>query len=90
MVTANAKTGTLTEKGDLRVLVQCKCCNGSGSGLVKLGVRDLVDIYEKHPNNKIERIKVLRDKTDLGLKAAKEVIEAYDQLLSDLLAIKYS
>tara|TARA_Y100000310_G_scaffold246325_1_gene251563 strand:- start:206 stop:508 length:303 start_codon:yes stop_codon:yes gene_type:complete len=90
MVSEKPKTGMLmTEKGELKIVMHCRECSGTGREAVKLGVKDLVDIYEKSPANKIERIKELRAKTYLGLKPAKEVIEAYDQLISNLRAIRY-
>jgi ribosomal protein L7/L12 len=57
---------------------------------VRVGVQDLMTILEAHPDNKIQRVKAVREKWLFGLKTAKDIVEAYDRLLTDLTEIRYS
>jgi len=74
----------------IRVKAQCNQCSGSGRMAVRVGVQDLMTILEAHPDNKIQRVKAVREKWLFGLKTAKDIVEAYDRLLTDLTEIRYS
>ena len=69
---------------------RCTACHGSGLETLTLNVVELVDIYKKFPDNKIQRIKEARAIWSISLKPAKELIEAYDRLLKELTEINYS
>lgn len=81
---------TVSSEGELNIKTSCRDCNGTGLRHMKLDVKTLVDIYQQFPDNKIQRIKELRSTTYLGLRSAKQVIEAYDKLLKELTEISYS
>ena len=70
---------------------RCSTCSGSGIVSQAIDISDLVDIYKVHPEGmKINRIKEVRAKWGMALKPAKELVEAYDRLLTELTGINYS
>ena len=70
---------------------RCSACSGSGIQTQAVDIADLADIYKTCPEGqKINRIKAVRAKWHMGLKPAKEVVEAYDRLLTELTGINYS
>ena len=82
---------TVDEVGTVSIDTSCAKCNGSGVTTKYILVKDLADIYlSKGAGNKINRIKEIRAKYNLGLKSAKEVDEAYSRLLKELTEISYS
>ena len=82
-------SGRVTNTG-IEVVTTCFHCNGTGQNVRKVNIKTLADIYEQYPESKIQRIKEVRAKWLFDLRSAKELVEAYDRLLTELTEINYS
>ena len=87
---ATERVNRITSSG-VTIATSCHTCNGSGLDLKEIDVGEIVDIYREYPDgNKIQRIKQVRSRWGIGLRPAKELVEAYDRLLTELTEISYS
>ena len=89
MTDEKLNTGRVTNTG-IEVVTTCFHCNGTGQNVRKVNIKTLADIYEQYPESKISRIKEVRAMWLFDLKSAKELVEAYDRLLTELTEINYS
>lgn len=89
MTDEKLNTGRVTNTG-IEVVTTCFHCNGTGQNVRKVNIKTLADIYEQYPESKIQRIKEVRAMWLFDLKSAKELVEAYDRLLTELTEINYS
>ena len=82
-------TGRVTNTG-IELVTTCFQCNRTGQNVRKVNIKTLADIYQQYPESKISRIKEVRAMWLFDLKSAKELVEAYDRLLTELTEINYS
>ena len=82
-------TGRVTDTG-IEVVTTCWHCKGDGKNVRSIDLDTLASIYNQYPENKISRIKEVRAKWLFDLRSAKELVEAYDRLLTELTEINYS
>ena len=68
----------------MTVTTQCIKCHGSGVAVHTIDLATLSEIYWNNPENKILRVKEVRERWFLGLTAAKDVVEKYDKYLDVL------
>ena len=68
----------------------CPKCRGTGTATQRIDFETLERIHTNNPENKIQRIKEVRAMWLFDLKSAKELVEAYDRLLTELTEINYS
>ena len=81
------KFGIVTIAADreaMTVTTQCIKCHGSGVAVHTIDLASLSEIYWDNPGNKILRIKEVRARWFLGLRAAKDIVEKYDGYLDVL------
>ena len=82
-------TGRVTDTG-IEVVTTCWHCKGDGKNVRSIDLDALASSYNQYPENKINRIKEVRAKWLFDLRSAKELVEAYDRLLTELTEINYS
>ena len=83
--------GTTTIVYDrMTIHTQCHYCRGTGISHQRVYIDNLTEIYNNHPENKIQRIKEVRAVWNLGLKSAKELVEAFDSHMKNTRKIKES
>ena len=67
----------------------CKFCGGRGFMAIEIDMADFIDIVDEglSAGNKIQAIKDVRTKWDMGLKDAKNMVEAYQEFLNSIATI---
>ena len=59
--------------------IPCRACGGRGTIEIDVDIEEFIKIVNEglSINNKIIAIKAVRERWDMGLKAAKDMVEAY-------------
>ena len=68
----------------------CKYCGGRGFISLNIDMAEFIDIVDEgglSTGNKIQAIKDVRTKWDVGLKDAKNMVEAYQDFLNSIATI---
>ena len=79
-MSTQAKIGTATIEYDrMTIHTACRRCRGTGREDQRIYIQKLEEIYNNHPQNKINRIKYVRAEWHLDLKSAKGLVEAFDK-----------
>jgi len=69
--------------------VSCKDCGGTGFIAIEVNIEEFINIVDEElsAGNKIPAIKAVRTRWDMGLKDAKEIVEAYQEFLRSIATI---
>jgi len=66
----------------------CKPCGGGGFIAIEIDMAEFIDIVDEgFADNKIVAIKAVRTRWDMGLKDAKDIVEAYQEFLNNIATI---
>ena len=67
------------------IKIRCKECSGAGNVIYTINLGEVItDVNEVGIRNKIDAIKFMRNKHPLGLKEAKELVEAAISFLQNV------
>ena len=70
---------------DRNIKIRCEECSGEGRVKYKINLGEVIaDVDEVGIRNKIDAIKFIRNKHPLGLKGAKELVEAAISFLQNV------
>tara|TARA_R100000306_G_C4353031_1_gene131171 strand:- start:561 stop:806 length:246 start_codon:yes stop_codon:yes gene_type:complete len=64
--------------------VKCPHCDGSGLRTLHINPITLFEMHEQMPDQKINFIKAVRTEWDIGLREAKEIVEAVIEFSNQL------